>query len=80
MPKLSMGLSKTPMNAYIASVYTSTKNSSYTKCNEFNIIDTLRDQLNEFSPNGMAFIEGGFNTRIGKQNDFIVKNKKNLNY
>ena len=68
------------MNAYIASVYSSPKTQAIQNVTIFNIIDTLRDQLNEFSPNGMAFIEGGFNTRIGTQNDFIVENKKDLNY
>ena len=60
-----MGLSKTPMNFYIVGVYNSPKNSIHTKRNEHNIIDTLRDQLNKFSPNCMTFIRGDFNTRIG---------------
>ena len=42
------------MNVYIAGVYNSPKNSSYTEYNECNIIDILRDQLNKFSPNDMT--------------------------
>ena len=41
--KLSKGLLKTSINVYIADVYNSSKNSSYTKRNECNIKDTLRD-------------------------------------
>ena len=67
------------MNVYIASIYNSPKNSSYTKHNKCNIIDTLRDQLSKFSPNDMIFI-GYFDSRIETQNDFIIENQKNLNY
>ena len=68
------------MTVYIAGVYNSPKNSSYTKHNERNIIDTLRDQLSKFSPNDMVFVGGDFNIRIGTQNDFIIENEKDLNY
>ena len=78
--KLSKGLLKTPMNVYIAGVYNSLKNSSYTKHNECNIIDTLRDQLSKFSLNNMVFVGGNFNSRIGTQNDFIIEKEKDLNY
>ena len=39
--KLSTRLFKTPMNVYIAGVYNSPKNSSYTKRNEWNISSWL---------------------------------------
>ena len=55
------------MNVYVAGVHNSPKNSSYAKHNECTIIGTLRDQLNEFSPNDMVFIGGEFNSRIGTQ-------------
>ena len=58
----------------------SPKNSSYTKHNERNIIDTLRDHLSKFFSNDMFFVGGGFNSRIGTQNDIIIENKKDLNY
>ena len=48
------------MNVYIARVYNSPKNSSYTKDKECNVIDALRDQLSEFSPNDMVFLGGYF--------------------
>ena len=70
--KLSMELFKTLMNVYIAVVYSSTKNSSYTKGKKYNIIDNLRDQLSKFSPNDMVFIAGKLNSKIGTQNDFII--------
>ena len=78
--KLSKGLIKTPMNVCIAGVYNSPKNSSYTKHNEYNITYTPRDQLSKFSPSDMVFVGGDLNKRIGTQNDFIVENKKDLNY
>ena len=62
--KLSKGLLKTSINVYIADVYNSSKNSSYTKRNECNI---------KFSPNNMVFMGGDFNSRISTQNDFIDK-------
>ena len=43
------------MYVYSADVCNSPKNSSYTKRNECNVIDTLRDQLSKFSPNDMVF-------------------------
>ena len=69
-----------PMTVYIPGVYNSPKNSSYTKHNERNIIDTLRDQLSKFSPNDMVFVGDDFNIRIGTQNDFIIENENDLNY
>ena len=68
------------MNVYIAGVYNSPKNSGYTKHNECNIIDTLRDQVSKFSPDDMIFVGGDFNSRIETQNDFIIENEKDLNY
>ena len=68
------------MNVYIAGVYNSPKNSSYIKYNKCNIVDTLPYQLSKFSPNDMVFVGGHFNCRIETQNDFIIKNQKDLNY
>lgn len=56
------------MNLYIAGVCNSDKNSGYTKRNECNFIDTLRDQSSKFSPNNMVFIGSDFNSRIETQN------------
>ena len=75
-----MGLLKTLINVYIAGAYNSPENSSYTKLNECNIKDALRDQLSKFSPNDMVFIGGDFNSRIGTQTGFIIENDKDLNY
>ena len=66
------------MNVFIAGVYNSQKNSSYTEHNECNIIDTLRNQLNKFSPNDMVFVGGDFNSRSGTQNDFIIENEREI--
>lgn len=78
--KLSMGLSRTPRNIYVAGVYNSPKNSSKRKRNECNITGTLRDQLSKFSSTEMVFRGGDFNIRIGIQNDFMIENEKDLNY
>ena len=78
--KLSEGLLKSPTNVYIADVYNTLKNSSYTKYSERNIIDTLRDKLSMFSPKNVIFISGDFNSRIGTQNQFTIENERDLNY
>lgn len=75
--KLSMELFKTLMNLYIAVVYSGTKNSSYTKGNKCNIIDTLRDQLSKFSLNDIVFIGGKLSSKTGTQK---IENQKDLNF
>lgn len=72
-----MELFKTLMNLYIAVVYSGTKNSSYTKGNKCNIIDTLRDQLSKFSLNDIVFIGGKLSSKTGTQK---IENQKDLNF
>ena len=68
------------MNVYIAGVYNSPKNLSYTKHNYCNITDALRDKLSKFSPNDMVFVGDNFISKVGTQNDFIIEKEKDLNY
>ena len=70
----------TILTSYFTIIYYHHITFIYYHHNECNIIDTLCDQLNKFSPNDMIFIGGDFNSRIGTQNDFIIGNEKDLNY
>ena len=70
----------TILTSYFTIIYYHHITFIYYHHNECNIIDTLCDQLNKFSPNDMIFMGGDFNSRIGTQNDFIIGNEKDLNY
>ena len=72
------------MNVYIAGVYNNPKNSSYTKHKKCNVIDALRDQLSEFSPNDMVFVGGDLvltsETSLTKSTIVQYLSVQNLNF
>ena len=67
-------------NTYIACVYNSPKNSTYTKENECNVLQLIVKQLAKFSELDQIIIGGGFNSRIGTKADFIVEDRKDLDF
>ena len=67
-------------NTYIACVYISPKNLTYTKENECNFLQLLEKQLVKFSESDQIIIGGDFNSRIGTKADFIVEERKDLDF
>ena len=47
--KIGKGFLHADMEVYLAGVYNSPKHSNYTKENNYNVIDILREQLSKFS-------------------------------
>ena len=60
---------KNKSSTYIACVYNSPKNSTYTKENECNVLQLIEEQLAKFSKSDQTIIGGDFNTRIGTKAD-----------
>ena len=71
---------KNKSNTYIAYVYNSSKNSTYTKENECNVLQFIEEQLVKFSESNQIIIGGDFNSRIGTKADFIVEDRKDLDF
>ena len=67
-------------NTCIACVYNSPKNSTYTKENEFNALKDIERQLAKCSEPDLIIIWGVFNCKIGAKTDFIVKDRKDLDF
>ena len=67
-------------NTYIACVYNSPKNSTYTKENECNVLQLIEEQLAKFSESDQVIIGGNLNSRIGTEADFIVEDGKDLDF
>ena len=56
------------------------KHSNYTKEDNCNVIDILREQLSKFSSSDIIFIGGEFNSRVRTGNDFIIESENDLDY
>ena len=67
--KIGKNSLKNKSNTYIACVYNSSKNSTYTKENECNVLQLIEEQLAKFSKLDQTIIGGNFNTRIGTKAD-----------
>ena len=67
-------------NTYIACVYNSPKNSTYTKETECNVLQLIEEQLAKFSESDQIIIGGDFNSRIGTKADLITEDKKDLDF
>ena len=65
---------------YLAGIYNSPKHSNYTKENNCNVTDILREQLSKFSSSDIIFIGGDFNSRVRSQDDFIIESENDLDY
>ena len=65
---------------YIACACNSPKNSTYTKENECNVLQLIEEQLAKFSESDQIIIGGDFNSRIGTKADFIVEDRKDLDF
>ena len=53
---------------------------NYTKENNCNVIDTLREQLSQFYSSEIIFIGGDFNSRGRTRDDFIIESENELDY
>ena len=78
--KIAKGYLHTDREVYLAGVYNSPKHSNYTKENNCNVVDILREQLSKFSSAGIIFIGGDFNSRVGTPDDFIIESENDLGY
>ena len=67
-------------NTYIACIYNSPKNSTYTKENECNVLQLIQEQIAKFSEKGQIIIGLDFNSRKGTKADFIVEDRKDLDF
>ena len=67
-------------NTYIACVYNRPKISTYTKENECNVLQLIEEQSAKFSESDQIIIGGDFNSRIGTKADFIVEDRKDLDF
>ena len=65
---------------YIACACNSPKNSTYTKENECNVLQLIEEQLAKFSESDQIIIGGDFNSRIGTKADFMVEDRKDLEF
>ena len=65
-------------NTYIACVYNSPKNSTYTKEDECNVLQLIEEQLAKFSKSDQIIIGEDFNSRIGTTANLIVDDRKDL--
>ena len=65
---------------YIACAYNRLKHSTYTKKNEFNVLRLIEKQLATLSKSDQIKIEEDFNSRIGTKVDFIVEDRKVLDF
>ena len=78
--KVSKGVVSSTKEVYIAGVYNSPENSTYTKKDDFNALDILRQQLTKFQSSDLIFIEGNFNSEVGTVPDFITENENDLHF
>ena len=76
--KLSKGAVSITKETYIAGVYNSPKNSTYTRKNDFNALDILRQRLTKFRSSDLIFLVGDFNRRVRSEPDFITENGNDL--
>ena len=53
---------------------------TYTKENNCNVLEVLEKQLAKFSESDLIIIEGYFTIRTGTKVDFIVDNRKDLDF
>ena len=67
-------------NTYIVCAYNSQKNSTYTKENECNVLQLIKEQLARFSESDQIIIRRDFNSRLGIKADFIVEHRKDLDF
>ena len=58
----------------------SPKSSTYSKENECNFLQLIEEQLAKFSESDQIIIGRDFNSRIGTKADFIVEDRKDLNF
>ena len=78
--KIGKNSSNNKSNTYIACVYYSSKNSIYTKENECNVLQLIEKQVVKFSESNRIITGGDFNSRIGTKADFIVEDRKDLDF
>ena len=78
--KIAKGYLHADKDVYLAGVYNSPKHSNYTKENNCNVIDILREQLSKFSSSDIIFIGGDFNSRVGTRDDLIIESENDLDY
>ena len=64
----------------MALIYNSSKNSSYSRIYDVNVIDRLEKQLKKFSSSGLILIGGNFNSRTGTELDYVTEDTKHLNF
>ena len=67
------------MEIYLAGVYDSPKHSNYTKENNGNVIDILREHLSKSSSSDIIFI-GAESNRVGSQDDSIIESENDFYY
>ena len=67
-------------NTYIVCAYNSQKNSTYTKENECNVLQLIKEQLARFSESDQIIIRRDFNSRLSTKADFIVEHRKDLDF
>ena len=77
--KIAKGYLHTDREVYLAAVYNSPKHSNYTKENNCNVLDILREQLSKFSSPDI-FIGRDFKNRVGTRDDFIIESENGLDY
>ena len=58
----------------------SPKNSTYTKENECNVLQLIEEQLAKVSESDQTITGGDFNSRKGTKADFIVEDRKDLDF
>ena len=78
--KIGKNSLKNKSNTHIAYVYNSSKNLTYAKENECNVLQFIEEQLVKFSESNQIIIGGNFNSRIVTKADFIVEDRKDLDF
>ena len=78
--KIGKNSLKNKSNTHIAYVYNSSKNLTYAKENECNVLQFIEEQLVKFSESNQIIIGGNFNSRIVTKADFIAEDRKDLDF
>ena len=78
--KVAKGYMHVDRKVYLAEVYKSQTHLNYTKGNNSNVKNLLREQLGKFSSSDIIFIGEDFNSRVGTQDDFFTESENDLAY
>ena len=78
--KIGKNLLNNKSKTYIACVYNSPENSTYTNENEYNVLQLIEEQLAKFSKSDHIVIGEDLNSKISTKADFIVEDRKDLDF